>query len=564
MRRKLTTEQFIERSRQIHGDLYDYSLVDYDRHDKKVKIICKKHGVFQQAGKHHFYGAGCPTCGIDKVIKKQRRTTEDFIKKAKKVHGNKYDYTLVDYVDLKTRVKITCKKHGIFEQSPSSHLSSKHCCKKCAGHITPSKEGFISRARKVHGDKYDYSKVVYKNSKDKVVVICKVHGEFYTTSTGHIHNRHGCRLCYYTPKATTIDFIKRSQEIHGDKYDYSLSQYKGMHVELKITCRKHGPFLKTPANHIYSKSGCPECSPKRTINTEVFIKLAKKVHGNKYDYSISKYNKKKSIIYIICPKHGLFKQTPDSHLKGHGCTECAGRKRRTTKSFIEDAISIHGNKYDYSQVIYINCFTPVKIICPKHGLFEQKPTNHIKSINGCPMCGGTYSYDTEEFVSKAKKKHGNKYTYKNCKYIRNNKIVTITCDKHGNFSQRAGDHLNGAGCPTCNSSKGESVIRESLLCLSVNFEEQKRFKTCKNKKPLPFDFYLPDHNLLIEYDGRQHYKPVSYWGGNKRFNTLKRNDQIKNNWCLDNGITLLRIPYTSFNKIEQILEKYINKYERTA
>jgi len=198
MPKKLTKEEFIKRSRAIHGDKYDYSLVEYRGKDIKVKIICPIHGVFEQTPNNHMHGAGCYKCGRDTVSKKTRYTKEDFIRVATEKHNNKYDYSLVDYVNSQGKIKIICPVHGVFEQKANNHMNGLGC-RLCANEEnakrqTKSAEEFIKKAREVHGDKYDYSKVVYENWNKRVCIICPTHGEFWQTPGNHLHGW-GCKKC---------------------------------------------------------------------------------------------------------------------------------------------------------------------------------------------------------------------------------------------------------------------------------------------------------------------------------------------------------------------------------
>ena len=190
---KMTTSEFVEKAKQVHGNRYDYSKVRYERTDKKVCIICPEHGEFWQTPNHHLKGQGCPKCVIGQP-NPNRLTAEEFINKAIQVHGNKYDYSKVNYVGNKTKVCIICPEHGEFWQTPNAHLS-KQGCPKCVGHYSPTNEEFIERARKVHGDKYDYSKVNYIKSSEKVCIICPEHGEFWQAPSTHISQKCGCPVC---------------------------------------------------------------------------------------------------------------------------------------------------------------------------------------------------------------------------------------------------------------------------------------------------------------------------------------------------------------------------------
>lgn len=193
----------------------------------------------------------------------KKLTTEDFIKKAELIHGSKYDYSKVEYVNAHTKICIICPEHGEFWQTPSNHCtkSNKCGCPKCFGKIFEI-EDFIKKARNIHGDKYDYSKVIYKDSKTKICIICPEHGEFWQTPNGHLNGK-GCPSCHedrkkYYKLRTAEDFISDAKKIHGDKYDYSRVVYSGNKIKVCIICPEHGEFWQIPSNHLRHK-GCPKC-----------------------------------------------------------------------------------------------------------------------------------------------------------------------------------------------------------------------------------------------------------------------------------------------------------------
>lgn len=199
MSKKLTTEEFVQKARQVHGDKYDYSKVEYINNHTKICIICPIHGEFWQTPyKHICRKHGCPKCGIEKNHKSLRLTTEEFIVKAREVHGDKYDYSKVEYINNRTKICIVCPIHGEFWQTPGSHLQGQGCSmcaniqKSLSKQIT--REQFLERAIKKHGDKYDYSKVNYIDSQTKVCIICPIHGEFWQTPNNHLRGR-GCSQC---------------------------------------------------------------------------------------------------------------------------------------------------------------------------------------------------------------------------------------------------------------------------------------------------------------------------------------------------------------------------------
>ena len=281
----------------------------------------------------------------------------------------------------------------------------------------------------------------------------------------------------------------------------------------------------------------------KKLTTEQFINKSKEKHGDKYDYSLVEYINGKIKVKIICKKHGIFEQTPCKHLIGDGCSSCSGNKKMTTLEFIEKSKKIHGNKYNYSLVEYIGLETKVKIICPIHGIFEQSAHNHINKKRGCSKCNGGVKLTKEEFILNSIKKHGNKYDYSLVIYVNADTKVKIICPEHGIFEQKPRHHIYKCSCKKCNKSKGENNIDLYLKERNISFDREKTFKKCKFKKVLPFDFYLIEFNICIEYDGEQHYKSIKFYGGEKNFELRKIKDNIKTNFCKDNDIKLIRIRY---------------------
>lgn len=258
-----------------------------------------------------------------------------------------------------------------------------------------NKEEFIKRAIEKYGNKYDYSKIEYNGYNTEIKIICRIHGEFCQTPKYHL-NFCGCKKCGIelrsSKKRTTLnDFILKATKIHDGKYDYSKVEYFNNKTKVCIICPEHGEFWQTPDAHINQKQGCrlcqdELCSIRHLLSKEEFIDNANKKHNNKYDYSNIKYSGIRSKMCIICPEHGEFYQTGNNHLQGHGCPECVGLKVPTKNEFILKAKNIHGDKYDYSKVNYINNRTNICIICPTHGEFWQMPDAHINQKQGCPIC----------------------------------------------------------------------------------------------------------------------------------------------------------------------------------
>ena len=349
------------------------------------------------------------------------------------------------------------------------------------------------------------------------------------------------------------NFVEKSKIVHNNKYDYSMVKYVNSRTKVKIVCNIHGEFDQVPASHIRG-NGCYECFNDKRKNKNIIEDLKLK-HGDRYDYSLVDYINNTTSIKIKCNMClNIFEQSPKSHKNGHGCPFCAGR-HQTNLDIIDKFIKIHGEKYNYALVNYVNSKTKVKIVCNHHGVFEQLSCNHIIG-NECPKCHGI-NMTTDDFITRSNEIHNNKYEYDLTAYIKSIEKVIITCKKHGNFKQRPNDHLNGNGCPKCSYSLGELEIEKYLIDNNIEYDSQHKFENCKNINRLPFDFYLPYYNICIEYDGEQHFKPSLYFGGIESFEKLKINDEIKNNFCKNYNLTLLRIKYNDFENINFILNTKI-------
>jgi hypothetical protein len=297
-------------------------------------------------------------------------------------------------------------------------------------------------------------------------------------------------------KLTQEEFIERSRMKHGDKYDYSMVKYENNTTPVKIICRKHGVFSQRPVYHLQG-CDCPLCANE---------------------------------------ENGI-------------------RCKSTTSNFITESIKIHGNKYDYSKVDYKDNSTKVCIICPEHGEFWQRPNNHL-SGQGCPACGGTKKLTTEEFIKKSIEIHGKRYDYSKVTYVNSDAPVLISCEKHGDFLQTPHAHLAGQGCPSCLQSKLEESVSLCLNNYGIEYERQKTYKWLKNKKNLRLDFYIPSYNIAIECQGLQHYSPVKQWGGDGGLLIIQERDRIKRKLCTEHNIKIYYIKYNDCldNKIKLILE----------
>lgn len=282
---------------------------------------------------------------------------------------------------------------------------------------------------------------------------------------------------------------------------------------------------------------------KYTIND--YILKAKSIHGDLYDYSLVNYIGIKIPIVICCEIHGPFLQRPDHHIMGAGCPKCGGRLLLSREQFIKKSNIIHNFKYCYDKVIYKNNYTKVEIICIEHGSWYQIPNSHLQG-NGCPKCAGKIRLTQEEFIDRAKIIHNNKYNYNLVNYINAKIKVKIICIKHGVFAQTPDAHLQGFGCRKCSINKSEQIIANYLTNKNILFSVNFPIKLPIVKRMALIDFHILKYNLLIEYNGIQHYRPTQF--GNMSIHDAKikfeyqmiRDQQLRD-YCKINNINLLEI-----------------------
>lgn len=467
MSKRKTRDENIADFVKVHGNKYDYSKFDTQNTHEKGTIIChkigndgKEHGEFQMDANKHADGHGCPECARETISLKNRKTGKEHIIDFKRIYGDTYDYSLFECNNVNDKGIIICHKigpdgmeHGIFKRSAHSHKSGQGCpkCKKetnVINKLNNKKENYIKSFIATHGDKYDYSLIKYAKNVKKVCIVC--------------HNK----------------------DIHGNE---------------------HGEFWLTPSQHI-AGYGCPACKEEEfnKNNINKFIK----VHGDKYDYSLFNTKKMSEKGKIVCHvtdengvEHGVFEMSANNHINGHGCLKCANEHKsktmvKTKEKFIDDARKIHGNKYIYTNVNYVNEYTKVLITCPIHGDFPQRPHNH----------------------------------------------------------------LQGDGCPYCQKSILEIKTVSTLEKHKISFEPQKKFPWLRNKREMPLDFYLTDYNAAIECQGEQHYHSTGGYFDDNAVNEIKQRDKLKHKLCQEHGIPIYYINYNDNveEKVTKLIETLKN------
>ena len=545
------------------------------------------------------------TKSIRHLNNEQRKlTTESFIEKTKKIHGNRYNYDNVVYKNINTKVKIWCNVHKeFFFMTPYQHLNKGSNCPKCSYLLrgkdkTRSNSDFIKSMKEIYGDQFTYENTNYTGTKNLVTITCKIHEDFERYPSDLLKGM-GCSKCIQETKRKKLEdkFIRRAKEINGDKNDYSLVHYIDDRTKVEIVCgiNGHGSFFQSPSKHIYRRQDCPKCGllkigdMKRKTN-EQFIQESKALFKNEngndllgYDKCI--YKSAKDYVELFCKEHReYFKVLPDSHTgKRHqSCPKCSLERQGKlevydTNSFIERAQKVHVDEngeplYTYKDAIYTYSKNKLKITCRLHGNFLQSPDSHVRGKHGCPACATEntalgQTHTTEQFVKDSMRIHKNKdgtpkYGYEGIIYEGNEKPVDITCFKHGKFRQTPSNHKRGKGCPICASSGPEKRIFMYLKKLNIDFIKEYKI----NGYDYKYDFFLKDLNLLIEYDGAQHFKPIKYlFNGHidnpdEALKERQKIDRLKDKIAEDNNYIIERIPYTLENKLEQSVLFVISKH----
>lgn len=433
---------------------------------------------------------------------------------------------------------------------------------------------FIQEAEKVHGTEYDYDLVDYQGQREFVTITCRCHGNFQQRPKQHLRGS-GCQVCgkdknHDNTRKTNEQFIEEAKAKHGNRYDYSETDYLGADFMVDIICKEHGKFTQTPYSHLKSKTGCRDCAVSERKLSDVeqrkqaWIDNCTITHNNFYSYEKVVYVNQQEKVMITCPNHGDFLQAANNHSSGSGCQQCKTDKLRscfigTKEGWLKKAIAKHGDRYDYSKVIYDGIDNPVTIVCSKHGEFKQKPYDHQVG-KGCTKCGDQKASEKktlqqEDVIERFIAVHGDEYDYSKVVYLSTQKSVEIICSKHGSFIQAPENHFNGQRCPKCATTTPlcELEILEFLESLDIEVVSHDR----KQINPYELDFYLPEYNIAIEHCGL-------YWHQEDKLGAQYHVKKLK--LCQDKGIRLLQIFedewLTKRDAIETIIKGALGKVDK--
>ena len=501
---KYNKELLLKKFKEIHGDLYDYTKFEYNGYKKKSIIICKIHGEFHQTTQRHLEGRHCKKCSIinagkkiSKINKNRAIIIDDVIKKARDKHGDKYEYININ----KGKLTISCPIHGLFSQRTANHL--KGCgCPKCAIEERSHKfkiqkkknktnkdhrESFIKNASKKFKHKFNYDKVVYQTSRDKVIIICPEHGEFEQKPTVHINSKHGCPKCASDHTTShlslgTKNFIKKLKSINKS-YSFDRTVYNGYYDRLTITCNLHGDFDVTP-NNALTGVGCPQCyKDNRRVSIDEFISRAIKIHGDEYVYENIHFETLDDKINITCKKHGEFITTASNHLKGRTCPSC---NSSLPQNQISNYISSLGFDHEindrnvikpYEIDILLNNFA-IELNGVFWHSYDRKETiqERFKHYNKCDIAYDNgidlYQFTDLEWINKQEIVKSMISSRLNCNrkiFARNCIVKEISNDDFNKFM--TDNHLQGK----LNTSKRIGLFHDDILVSAMGFNKHDKY-----------------------------------------------------------------------------------------
>lgn len=360
------------------------------------------------------------------------------------------------------------------------------------------------------------------------------------------------------------------ENILSDNGIILLSPYINSTTKLKMKCSCGKIFEKTwKIMNKNKKFKCNDCIKKEQVKAQTMsYEIAKqKVEERGYKLLTLKEDYIKASIKnkIQCPNGHIYEQILLDLFKGHGCKKCASKINgdRRKLNFEEVKNKINNLGWELLSENYNRVDDKLKIRCKKCNNIFYSSFHNLQKGSGCPHCYKQERGKSSIISYEERLLYVNSFGYDiitpEQDYKNGEHKVTLRCPKGHLYEAKLHDFYIGNRCPKCRESKGERKVREFLKTQNLKYIEQYKFEDCKAQTFLPFDFYLPDYNCCIEYDGKQHYKPSSFYGGVDSFIGAKVRDTIKNIYCEQNNIKLIRIPYWDYKNIEKILNKELFK-----
>lgn len=564
----LSTQEFIRRSKAIHGDKYDYSVMSYKGLDYPINLICKKHNyefTVKAAYRHiqdHYQG--CQIC-------KAEKSQNFFFDKAKTIHGDKYDYSESSFIGWKKPIDIICKKHNY-----------KFTLKRAQAHLQGTFQGCPICSKEKRELQAEIAK---KEREARRKEEARMRGKTPQKPLSEEEKQEKLLKCKKTRQER---FLQKARAKYGDTYDYSLVNYKGREIPINIICKIHGVFPITPRNflsgcHNQPAHGCPKCDgikEQKKITQEDFLQAVREKHGDKWDVSNVQYVSQNQILGLSCPDcKDNFKTTTKKLMDGLGCPRCEGRIK-DLRYFVEEAKKVHGDEYDYSKCYLSHSKSGAIVLnnirCKHHGLYSTRADVHIKMKCKCPKCNVPPDKLSPEqrrdaYIRRAIERHGEgHFDYSQVDYHTKREKVKIRCVIHNYwFYQSLEEHTKKrsmGGCPLCSETTGEREVRLHLQKKHIDFTAQVEIENIRPKELprqyLRVDFYIKKYKLFIEYNGEQHYKDCTWFKGRGGFEMQQLRDEVLREYCQKYNYNLLEIKYSDFDNIGRLIQEKIKEIRK--
>ena len=496
----------------------------------------------------------------------KRKTDAEFKKEVYDLVGNEYEF-LEPYVNSKTKLKVKHNKcEHIYEVKPNVFLRGSrcpHCSLKARVEARRKTDTqFKQEVKNLVGNEYTFLEP-YVNADTKLRVKHNKCGNIYKVKPHEFLGRHNtrCPYCYGNTKKTDTQFKQKVFELVGSEYTF-LDSYVNARTKIKVKHNKCGNIYEVQPCVFLQGHGCPYCYDARKTNTQ-FQQEVYNLVGNEYTFLDTYVNNHTKLMVKHNKCGNVYEVRPNSFLRGNRCPCCNSRargqsQRKTNVQFKQEVKNLVGDEYTFLDT-YVNANIKIKVKHNKCGnIYEVQPCVFLQG-HGCPQCAVKSQKKTDaQFKKEVKNLVGDEYKFLDSYQDAHTKL-RVKHTKCGNtYEVKPNAFLYGSRCPYCNNPKGEVIINKILDSFNINYEPQKTFDDLKDIGLLSYDFYIPDQNILIEYQGRQHYQPVDYFGGEAQFKVQQKHDKLKSDYAKGNGYKLIAVPYTedTFSKIKKYLVKH--------
>ena len=553
MRKRKTDEQFKKEVYDLVGDEYIF-LDTYVNARTKLRVNHNKCGnIYEVLPNSFLSGHRCPYC-----FGTPRKTNSQFKQEVANLVGNEYTF-LDTYVNSQTKIEVKHNKCGnTYKVEPNSFLSGSRC-PYCSDDFHPNKtdEQFKKEVYDLVGDEYIFLDT-YVNTNTKIRVKHNKCGDTYEVRPYWFLSGGRCPYCYGNAKKTDAQFKNEVKNLVGSEYTF-LESYVNTATKLRVKHNKCGNIYKVrPHDFLNNGRRCPYCAglAKKTDNQfkhEVFNLV-----GNEYTFLDSYVNNHTKLKVKHNKCGNTYEVKPNTFLRGNRCPYCSGKLKKTDDQFKQEVRNLVGDEYTFLDS-YVNAMTKLRAKHNKCGkVYKVQPALFLRGSR-CPYCSSNLKKTDSQFKQEVKNLVGNEYEFLDA-YVNARTKLGVKHNKCGNIYKVAPSvFLRGDRCPYCNRRpKGEVIINKILKSLKIKYEYQKTFDDLKDTGLLSYDFFIPNQNILIEYQGEQHYQPIDYFGGDDKFKTQQKHDKMKSDYAKGNGYNLIAVPYTedTFSKIKKYLVKH--------